>query len=76
MIQYIGETCRYLLAQPFRPEERQHSVRMGIGNGCRREVWNAFVNRFRIERMGEFYGATEANCNMVNSENKVNVYGC
>nr|KAG5710616.1 hypothetical protein BaRGS_013262 [Batillaria attramentaria] len=29
--QYIGEICRYLLAQPFRPEEQQHRVRLMFG---------------------------------------------
>lgn len=67
--QYIGEMCRYLLSQPARPTDRQHSVRVMMGNGLRAQVWEAFVNRFGIERIGEFYGATESNAAVVNGWN-------
>ena len=30
---YIGELCRYLLNQPEKPGEREHSVRLAVGNG-------------------------------------------
>ena len=62
--QYIGEICRYLLAQPLRPFDRQHRVRMMFGNGLRPQIWNEFKERFGIERIGEFYGATEGNANI------------
>uniref|UniRef100_A0A8D3CDF8 Long-chain-fatty-acid--CoA ligase n=1 Tax=Scophthalmus maximus TaxID=52904 RepID=A0A8D3CDF8_SCOMX len=56
VIQYIGEICRYLLAQPVRPSEE-------------------FVQRFRILRVGEFYGATECNCSLINIDGKVGACG-
>lgn len=74
VIQYIGEICRYLLAQPVRPSESQHRVRLAIGNGLRASVWEEFVKRFKIKRVGEFYGATECNCSLINIDGKVCFY--
>ncbi|XP_022071390.2 long-chain fatty acid transport protein 1-like [Acanthochromis polyacanthus] len=75
VIQYIGEICRYLLAQPVRPSEAQHRVRVAYGNGLRPSVWEEFVQRFRIQRVGEFYGATECNCSLINTDGKVGACG-
>ncbi|CAI5454641.1 unnamed protein product [Caenorhabditis angaria] len=73
--QYIGEICRYLLAQKQTPEEKQHKVRMMWGNGLRAEIWTDFVNRFNIEKIGELYGSTEGNSNIVNLDNKKGACG-
>lgn len=62
--QYIGEMCRYLLAQPEKDVDRQHRVRVAFGNGLRPQIWEKFCSRFNIERIGEFYGATEGNANI------------
>ncbi|KAM7191896.1 hypothetical protein V8F33_008620 [Rhypophila sp. PSN 637] len=66
MIQYVGETCRYLLATPPKIDpvtgenlDRKHNVRVAFGNGLRPDVWNAFKERFGIDTISEFYGATE-----------------
>lgn len=75
VIQYIGEICRYLLAQPVHPSEAHHRVRVAIGNGLRPSVWEEFVRRFRIQRVGEFYGATECNCSLLNIDGKVGACG-
>uniref|UniRef100_A0A672GWA4 Very long-chain fatty acid transport protein n=1 Tax=Salarias fasciatus TaxID=181472 RepID=A0A672GWA4_SALFA len=75
VIQYIGEICRYLLAQPVRPSEARHKVRVAVGNGLRSSVWEEFVQRFRIQRVGEFYGATECNCSLINIDGKVGSCG-
>ena len=32
---YIGELCRYLLNSPEREDDRDHSLRLGVGNGMR-----------------------------------------
>lgn len=75
VIQYIGEICRYLLAQPVHPAEAQHQVRVAIGNGLRESVWEEFVQRFRIPKIGEFYGATECNCSLINMDGKIGSCG-
>jgi len=65
-MQYIGELCRYLLAQPSRPAEAEHKIRIAFGNGLRPEIWNEFQRRFHIPEIGEIYGATEANSGCYN----------
>ncbi len=64
---YIGELCRYLLAQPPKPTDRAHGVRLAVGNGMRPEIWDEFVERFGIKRIVEFYGASELNLAFVNA---------
>lgn len=66
IIQYVGETCRYLLSAPpvIDPVtgdnlDRSHRVRIAFGNGLRPDVWNRFKERFGIDTIAEFYGATE-----------------
>lgn len=75
VVQYIGEICRYLLSQPVRPSESCHQVRVAMGNGLRPNVWETFMKRFNISRIGEFYGATECNCSLANMDNKVGSCG-
>lgn len=69
LIQYVGETCRYLLAAPVEPDpadpsgqanlDRKHQVRIAFGNGLRPDVWERFQARFGVETIAEFYAATE-----------------
>ncbi len=75
VINYIGETCRYLLAQPIRKEDSQNQIRLAFGNGLRPQIWNEFKNRFNIERIGEFYGSTEGNAKCINTDSKVGSVG-
>lgn len=63
---YIGEVCRYLLAAPPHPREREHKVTRIVGNGMRPDVWPRFVERFQTGVVHEFYAATEGNVNMTN----------
>ncbi|NED59427.1 AMP-binding protein, partial [Streptomyces sp. SID10244] len=63
---YIGELCRYLLAQPEKPTDRTHSVRVVVGNGLRPEIWDEFTTRFGIDRVAELYAASEGNIGFVN----------
>jgi fatty-acyl-CoA synthase len=73
--QYIGEICRYLLNQPADRGDREHQVRTIIGNGLRADVWVPFQERFGIQNIVEFYGATEGNAPIVNLENRVGSVG-
>ncbi|MQA60565.1 MAG: long-chain-acyl-CoA synthetase [Actinophytocola sp.] len=66
---YIGELCRYLLNQPVREAEKHNKVRVVVGNGLRPELWHEFTERFGIERVAEFYGASECNLAFVNALN-------
>ena len=72
---YIGELCRYLLNQPPCPEERNNTLTSMIGNGLRPSIWNEFKQRFGIERIVEFYGASEGNIAFMNAFNFDNTVG-
>ncbi|XP_020286096.1 long-chain fatty acid transport protein 4-like [Pseudomyrmex gracilis] len=73
--QYIGEICRFLLTVPPSQNDRSHKVRLMFGNGMRPQIWESFVKRFGVKQIGEFYGATEGNSNLVNIDNKVGAVG-
>lgn len=66
IIQYVGETLRYLLGVP--PDidpatgedlDKKHHIRLAFGNGLRPDIWNRFKDRFNIPTIAEFYSATE-----------------
>ncbi|KAI1123705.1 fatty-acyl-CoA synthase [Nemania abortiva] len=58
-IQYVGELCRYLVNAPPSPLDRGHNVHQAWGNGMRPDVWERFRERFGIECINEFYGASD-----------------
>jgi len=55
------------LNTPQSPNERNHKLRIGVGNGLRPDIWEAFQTRFRIPFIGEFYAATEGNAPLFNT---------
>ncbi|CAF4732056.1 unnamed protein product, partial [Rotaria sp. Silwood1] len=63
---YVGELCRFLLAQPPSEYDRKHSIRLCCGNGLRQNLWIPFVERFNIPQVYEFYAATESNAYFFN----------
>ncbi|XP_017838345.1 long-chain fatty acid transport protein 1 isoform X3 [Drosophila busckii] len=73
--QYIGEMARYILATAAAPHDREHQIRLVFGNGLRPQIWPQFVERFNIAKVGEFYGATEGNANIMNNDNTVGAIG-
>ena len=72
---YIGELCRYLLNQPPRADDREHTLRRMSGAGLKAEVWREFAQRFGIERICEGLGSTEANYGLTNVDNKIGSVG-
>jgi fatty-acyl-CoA synthase len=72
---YIGELCRYLLNAPKHANERSHRLRLGVGNGLRGDIWEAFQRRFGVPLIREFYGATEGNAILVNFEGRPGMIG-
>ncbi|NWU39465.1 S27A2 synthetase, partial [Hylia prasina] len=75
VIQYVGELMRYLCNTPQRADDREHGVRMALGNGMRAEVWKEFLRRFGPMAIWEFYGATEGNAGFINYTGKVGAVG-
>ncbi|XP_074387845.1 long-chain fatty acid transport protein 5 isoform X1 [Zonotrichia albicollis] len=75
VIQYVGELMRYLCNAPQSADDRQHGVRMALGNGLRAEVWRQFLRRFGPVAVWEFYGATEGNAGFINYTGKVGAVG-
>jgi len=69
--------CLILCAKSILP----YQVRVAFGNGLRPDIWDSFVNRFKIplvfgifsflriavafSQVGEFYGATEGNASIL-----------
>lgn len=73
--QYVGEICRYLLAEPPRDDDRDHTLRALVGAGLSNESWEAFVRRFGDLDIYEGWGSTEANTNTINVDNRVGSCG-
>ena len=48
MFIYIGELCRYLLAQPPKGVDSAHKIRLAYGNGLKPNIWNTFQTRFNV----------------------------
>nr|XP_033482521.1 very long-chain acyl-CoA synthetase-like [Epinephelus lanceolatus] len=75
VIQYIGEIMRYLCSAPKRDNDRDHKVRLALGNGIRSDTWADFLQRFGDICICECYGATEGNVGFVNYCGKVGAIG-
>ncbi|RMH85355.1 long-chain-acyl-CoA synthetase [Pseudomonas sp. AOB-7] len=72
---YVGELCRYLLDQPPRPEDGNNPIRVMVGNGLRPSLWQAFKQRFAVERVVELYASSEGNIGFTNLLNLDNTVG-
>ncbi|XP_062327177.1 long-chain fatty acid transport protein 2-like [Osmerus eperlanus] len=75
VIQYIGETMRYLCNTPKRDDDKHHVVRRAIGNGIRADVWTTFLERFGNVNIKEFYAASDGNFSLINYVGKVGAVG-
>lgn len=75
IFQYIGEICRYLLNRPPQADDKQHSLRCMLGAGLTPETWQRWVERFGEVRIFEGWGSTEANCAIINVDNRMGSCG-
>ncbi|XP_040891760.1 very long-chain acyl-CoA synthetase [Toxotes jaculatrix] len=75
VIQYIGEVMRYLCSTPKRENDKDHKVRLAIGNGIRADIWREFLGRFGNIQVREFYASTEGNVGFVNYVGKIGAIG-
>jgi fatty-acyl-CoA synthase len=75
IFQYIGELCRYLTSRPSEATERQHHLRLAVGNGLQADIWKTFQARFGVTQILEFYAATEGNVSFYNCEGVVGSIG-
>ncbi|KAI6782667.1 Fatty acid transporter protein-like protein [Emericellopsis cladophorae] len=73
VLQYVGETLRYLVAAPPQIDtktgenlDKKHKVRLAYGNGLRPDVWRRFQDRFGVDEIGEMYAATEGTAALIN----------
>ncbi|KAM3925042.1 long-chain fatty acid transport protein 2-like [Leptodactylus fuscus] len=73
--QYIGEILRYLCNTPKKHNDKEHQVRLALGNGLRIDVWKEFINRFGDIHIYEFYAATEGNSFFFNYTRKEGAIG-
>lgn len=55
--------------------DRNHKVRLAIGNGIRSDTWADFLERFGDIRICECYGATEGNIGLINYIGKIGALG-
>lgn len=46
-----------------------------IGNGLRKDIWEAFQKRYKIPKIVEFFGATEGTAAFVNTWGRVGSCG-
>ena len=72
---YVGELCRYLLDQPARSDDAANTIRVMVGNGLRPSIWQAFKQRFAVERVVELYASSEGNIGFTNLLNLDNTVG-
>lgn len=55
--------------------EKNHRVRIAIGNGVRTDIWKEFLNRFGDIKVRELYAATEGNIGFINYTSKIGAVG-
>ena len=75
IITYIGELFRYLISVDKNPYETQHKIRGMYGNGLRPDVWKVVQDRFGINNIIEFYGASEGNVSLTNVDSRFGSIG-
>ncbi len=72
---YIGELCRYLMAQPEKSDDADNPLTKVVGNGLRPDIWMDFKKRFDIEEIFELYASSEGNAGFMNFFNQQETIG-
>jgi fatty-acyl-CoA synthase len=72
---YVGDLGRILLATPASKRDREHGLRMAVGNGMSPQIWREFQERFGIQQIREFYAATESPMGLFNMAGRVGSVG-
>ena len=65
---YVGEIPRYILNQPPSDYEKNHTLKKMVGIGLRKNIWEQFKSRFKIDDIYEFYGLTEGHRTLFNAD--------
>ena len=65
----------YFCIKMQRDNDKDHKVRLAIGNGVRAEVWREFLNRFGAINILEFYASTEGNVGFLNYAGRIGAVG-
>ncbi len=65
---YIGEIPRYLLNRPESEYVENKTLKKMLGLGLRKENWEKFKARFKIEHIWELYGMSEARGGFFNAD--------
>ena len=63
------------MASLQKDNERNHKVRVAIGNGVRTDIWSEFISRFGNIQVRELYAATEGNIGFINYTSKIGAVG-
>ncbi|MBY8984492.1 MAG: AMP-binding protein [Candidatus Lokiarchaeota archaeon] len=72
---YIGEIPRYLLNRPKSEYVENSTLKKMFGLGLRKDIWEEFKSRFKIEQIHEFYGATDGAGGFYNMEGRPGMLG-
>jgi citronellyl-CoA synthetase len=72
---YIGEIPRYLLNRPESEYVENSTLKQMFGLGLRKDIWDDFKSRFKIEQIHEFYGATDGAGGFYNMEERPGMLG-
>ncbi|MHB1216934.1 MAG: AMP-binding protein [Alphaproteobacteria bacterium] len=71
-VHYLGGILSILLKQPPRPDDGKSTARVAWGGGAPPNVWQAFVERFKVE-VRENYGMSE--CSSITLANTDGTFG-
>lgn len=72
---YKFKLLMYLYLKSQKENDKDHKVRLAIGNGIRAEIWREFLSRFGNIQIQEFYASTEGNVGFVNYAGKIGAIG-